>query len=115
MKIAFFDAKSYDKPGFDKYAEEAGIKIKYFETKLTEDTVNLAQNCDGVCVFVNDTVNRAVIDRLCEYGVKFIALRCAGYNNVDIQYCYGKSTHSMCLHTRRMPLPNTPLPCFLPL
>ena len=90
MKIAFFDAKSYDKPGFDRYSEESGIKIKYFETKLTEDTVNLAQDCDGVCVFVNDTVNKTVIDRLCEYGVKFIALRCAGYNNVDIEYCYGK-------------------------
>lgn len=90
MKIAFFDAKGYDKPGFDKYSENAGIKIKYFETKLSEDTVNLAQGYDGVCVFVNDTVNKSVIDRLYEYGIKFIALRCAGYNNVDIQYCYGK-------------------------
>lgn len=90
MKIALFDAKGYDKPGFDKCADKAGIKIKYFETKLTEDTVNLAQGCDGVCVFVNDTVNKAVIDKLAEYGVKFIALRCAGYNNVDIQYCFGK-------------------------
>lgn len=90
MKIALFDAKSYDKPGFDKYAQDAGIKIKYFETKLSEDTVNLTNGYDGVCVFVNDTVNRAVIDKLCEHGVKFIALRCAGYNNVDIQYCYGK-------------------------
>ncbi|MBE6682139.1 MAG: 2-hydroxyacid dehydrogenase [Ruminococcaceae bacterium] len=90
MKIAFFDAKGYDKPGFDKYSENAGIKIKYFETKLSEDTVNLAQGYDGVCVFVNDTVNKTVIDRLYEYGIKFIALRCAGYNNVDIQYCYGK-------------------------
>lgn len=90
MKIAFFDAKPYDKPGFDRYAEENGIKIKYFETKLSEDTVNLAGGYDGVCVFVNDVVNKFVIDKLCEYGVKFIALRCAGYNNVDIQYCYGK-------------------------
>ncbi|MBQ7400175.1 MAG: 2-hydroxyacid dehydrogenase [Clostridia bacterium] len=90
MKIALFDAKPYDKPGFEKFGEENGIKFKYFETKLTEDTVNLAGGFDGVCVFVNDTVNKAVIDKLCEYGVKIIALRCAGYNNVDIQYCYGK-------------------------
>ena len=90
MKIALFDAKPYDKPGFEKYGEENGIKFKYYETKLTEDTVNLAAGCFGVCVFVNDTVNRAVIDKLCEYGVKIIALRCAGYNNVDIEYCYGR-------------------------
>ncbi len=90
MKIALFDAKPYDRPGFEKFGEENGIKFKYYETKLTEDTVNLAQGYDGVCVFVNDTVNKAVIDKLCEYGVKIIALRCAGYNNVDIEYCYGK-------------------------
>ena len=90
MKIALFDAKPYDKPAFEKYGEEKGIKFKFFETKLSEDTVNLASGYDGVCVFVNDTVNKAVIDKLCEYNVRFIALRCAGYNNVDIQYCHGK-------------------------
>lgn len=86
MKLAFFDAKQYDKPSFDKYAEQNSIKIKYFETKLNEDTVDLAKGYDAVCVFVNDTVNSAVIDRLCEHGVKTIALRCAGFNNVDMKY-----------------------------
>ncbi len=86
MRLAFFDAKQYDKPSFDKYAEENSIKIKYFETKLNEDTVDLAHGYDAVCVFVNDTVNSAVIDRLCEHGVKIIALRCAGFNNVDMKY-----------------------------
>ena len=90
MKIALFDAKPYDKEGFEKYGQQSGIKFKYFETKLTEDTANLAQGFDGVCVFVNDCVDKNVIDRLLEYNVKLIALRCAGYNNVDIQYCYGK-------------------------
>jgi len=90
MKIAFFDAKPYDKPGFEKYAGDNGIKVKFFETKLSADTANLANGYDGVCVFVNDTIDKEVIDRLYEYGVKFIALRCAGYNNVDIQYCHGK-------------------------
>ena len=87
MKIAFFDAKQYDKPSFDKFAEESNIKIKYFETKLNEDTVDLLEgkNYDGVCVFVNDTVNKEVIDRLSEMNVKYIALRCAGYNNVDMK------------------------------
>ena len=90
MKLAFFDAKPYDKPAFDRYAADAGIKIKYYETKLNEDTVELATGADAVCVFVNDTVNREVIDRLYELGVKTIALRCAGFNNVDIKHAAGK-------------------------
>lgn len=90
MKIAFFDAKPYDKPSFEKYGEKHGVAFKYFETKLNEDTVDLASGFDGVCVFVNDVVNARVIDRLCELGVKMIALRCAGFNNVDLKYAKGK-------------------------
>ena len=90
MKLAFFDAKPYDKPAFDRYAADAGIKIKYYETKLNEDTVELATGADAVCVFVNDTVNREVIDRLYELGVKTVALRCAGFNNGDIKHAAGK-------------------------
>ena len=90
MRIAFFDTKPYDKPAFEKHAEENGISIKYFETKLNEDTVKLAQGFDGVCVFVNDTVNAAVIDRLAEMGVRVVALRCAGFNNVDMKQALNK-------------------------
>ena len=97
MKIAFFDTKPYDKPSFDKYGEQYGIKFKYFETKLNEDTVELASGYDGVCVFVNDTVNAKVIDKLCELGVKIVALRCAGFNNVDMKYAFGK------IHVFRVP------------
>lgn len=97
MKIAFFDTKPYDKPSFDKYGQEYGVKFKYFEAKLNEDTVGLAQGYDGVCAFVNDTVNPAVIDRLYEMGVKVLALRCAGFNNVDMKYAYGK------IHILRVP------------
>ena len=97
MKIAFFDAKPYDKPSFDKYGKEYGIKFKYFETKLNEDTVDLAQGYDGVCAFVNDTVNAAVIDRLYEMNVNVLALRCAGFNNVDTKHAFGK------IHILRVP------------
>ena len=97
MKIAFFDAKPYDKSSFDKYGKEHGVAFKYFETKLNEDTVNLANGYDGVCAFVNDTVNAAVIDKLCDMGIKILALRCAGFNNVDIKYAYGK------IHVLRVP------------
>ena len=90
MKVAFFDTKPYDIPGFDHYAADSDLEIKYFETRLNEDTVSLAQSYDAVCVFVNDTVSAAVVDKLCEMGVKVLALRCAGFNNVDIRACQGK-------------------------
>ncbi len=97
MKIAFFDTKPYDKPAFDKYGSEHDISFKYFETKLNEDTVELAQGYDGVCVFVNDTVNALVIDRLYSMGVSIVALRCAGFNNVDMKHAFGR------LHVMRVP------------
>lgn len=90
ITIAFYDAKPYDKPSFERYGEAAGLRFRFLETKLNEDTVELARGCDAVCVFVNDTVNRAVIDRLYECGVKLIALRSAGYNNVDVEAAFGK-------------------------
>jgi len=97
LRIAFFDAKPYDKPSFEEGARDKGYLIKYFETKLNEDTLELAAGFDVVCVFVNDTVNAAVIDRLYEMGVRMIALRCAGYNNVDVRHAFGK------IHVVRVP------------
>ncbi len=90
MKVAFFDTKPYDVPGFDHYAADSNLEIKYFETRLNEDTVSLASGFDAVCVFVNDTVSAPVVEKLYEMGVKVIALRCAGFNNVDIRACQGK-------------------------
>lgn len=90
MKVAFFDTKPYDKPSFEEFGGKQGVTFKYFETKLNEDTADLARGCDAVCVFVNDTVDAAVIDHLAELGVKVVALRCAGFNNVDMKHAYGK-------------------------
>lgn len=97
MRIAFFDTKPYDKESFQAASSGKDITIKYFETKLNEDTVGLAKGFDAVCVFVNDTVNKEVIDRLCELGVGVVALRCAGFNNVDMKYAFGK------VHVLRVP------------
>lgn len=97
MKIAFFDTKPYDRESFERFGDSSDITLKYYETKLSEDTVELAAGYDAVCVFVNDTVNAAVIDRLAELGVKVIALRCAGFNNVDMKHAYGK------IHVLRVP------------
>ncbi len=97
MCIAFFDSKPYDIKYFEKYGKENNIEFKFFEAKLNKDTVSLAKDCQGVCVFVNDTVDKAVIDALYDMGIKILALRCAGYNNVDIKYAYKK------IHVVRVP------------
>lgn len=90
MKIAFFDTKPYDVPAFSAGSVGTEIQFKFLETKLNGDTVELARGCDGVCVFVNDTLDAAVIDRLYTYGVQVAALRCAGFNHVDIRSAFGK-------------------------
>jgi len=90
MKIAFFDTKPYDKTWIEPLAEEYGYGIKFFEYKLNADTAMLASGYDVVCVFVNDTLNSEVINILHKSGVKLIALRCAGYNNVDFKSAHGK-------------------------
>ena len=90
IKVALFDAKAYDKPAFEHYGSLYDIKFRFLETKLNEDTVSLAADCEAVCVFVNDDVNAKVIDKLYESGVKLIALRSAGYNNVDVRAAFGK-------------------------
>ncbi len=89
IKLAMFDSKQYDIESFDSLSGEK-FKIKYFETKLTEDTAYLAKGYDAVCVFVNDTVDSAVIDVLESLSVKLVALRCAGFNNVNLKYASGK-------------------------
>jgi len=96
-KMAFFDAKDYDKNSFIRSNTGDKFEINYFDTRLTEDTCRLAEGSDAVCVFVNDDVNKKVIDALVEMNVKLIALRCAGYNNVDIEYAYKK------IHIVRVP------------
>ena len=87
--VAFFDAKTYDRESFLRFRDEE-INIRFFENKLNSDTVSMAACCDGVCAFVNDTIDKQVIDKLEEYGVGVIAMRCAGYNNVDLKAAAGR-------------------------
>ena len=88
LKVAFYDTKEYDRPSFEYYGGLHQIEFLFLETKLNENTVELAKGCDAVCVFVNDTVNEKVIEKLHSFGVKLIALRSAGYNNVDVRAAY---------------------------
>ncbi len=87
-KIAFYDTKPYDKESFEKY--NTGYEIEYIESKLNASTAVLAKGCDAVCAFVNDTVDAAAIDMLYDLGIRVIAMRCAGYSNVDFRRAYGK-------------------------
>jgi D-lactate dehydrogenase len=84
MKIAFFDTKGYDKKYFEKFNKDFNFEITFFETKLDLNSVPLTHGFDAVCIFVNDQANMEVIEQLYQNGVKIIALRCAGYNNVDL-------------------------------
>lgn len=86
VKIAFFDTKEYDRKLFDEYNKEYGYEITYLESKLNRETAPLAKGFDAVCIFVNDVVDQDTIRILKECGVKLIALRCAGFNNVDIKH-----------------------------
>ncbi len=84
IKIAFFDTKEYDKELFDEYNKKYGYEITYLESRLTSETAMLANGFDVVCIFVSDIVDQDTIKTLKKCGVKLIALRCAGFNNVDI-------------------------------
>ena len=83
IKIAFFDTKEYDRDLFDEYNKNYGYQITYLESKLNSETAPLARGFDVVCIFVNDVVDEKTISILKECNVKLIALRCAGFNNVD--------------------------------
>ena len=86
MKIAFFSAKPYDKIFFEKHNKDLGFQLEFWETHLGPHVVNaIDQGTEVVCVFVNDKLNAEVIKVLSEKGVKVIALRCAGFNNVDLE------------------------------
>ena len=86
IKIAFFDTKDYDKTFFDEYNKKYNYEITYFESKLNIETAQLAKGFDAICIFVNDIADKATLDKLNEYGIQLIALRCAGFNNIDLEH-----------------------------
>lgn len=89
IAIAFFDTKSYDREFFNAVnTDEYGYDFRYFENRLNIETVSLADGCRIVCAFVNDTLSSEVINSLKDLNVELIALRCAGYNNVDLKAAY---------------------------
>lgn len=95
--ISFFDTKQYDRIYFDKLKEKYDVEIIYHNCKLNRDTAILAKGTDGVCAFVNDTLDEPTLSCLYENGIQLIVMRCAGFNNIDLQYAAGK------MHILRVP------------
>jgi D-lactate dehydrogenase len=85
MKIAVFSTKSYDRQYFDKFNINSQHQFTYFEASLNADTTNLTIGFQGVCVFVNDKIDKRTIENLSKNGIKLIVLRCAGFNNIDLE------------------------------
>lgn len=85
MKVAVYSTKHYDQKYLDHVNARFGFDLTYFDFLLSETTAKNAAGCDAVCIFVNDDASKAVLEELAAVGVKYIALRCAGFNNVDLQ------------------------------
>lgn len=90
MKVAVFSTRSYDRESLNQYNTNFDHELVYFETQLSKDTASLAKGFGAVCVFVNDRLDKETLDLLAENGVGLIALRCAGFNNVDIDHAKAK-------------------------
>ncbi|MBN1307309.1 MAG: 2-hydroxyacid dehydrogenase [Chitinispirillaceae bacterium] len=97
VKILFFDTKPYDRDFFERLNSRYDFDITWLENHLTGETVSLTDGADAVCVFVNDRLDEAIVERLYRNGVRLIALRSAGYNNIDLKAVYKK------LHVVRVP------------
>ena len=97
IKIAFFDAKTYDKDFFDRQNKNYGYEIKYFPVKLSADMAQLATGYNTLCLFVNDDISAEVIYKIHGSGIRLIVMRCASYNNVDLHAAFNK------IHVLRVP------------
>lgn len=85
MKVAVYSTKSYDRKYLELINAKYGLVLEFFDFMLSERTAKMAEHCDAVCIFVNDDGSRKVLEKLAALGVKIIALRCAGFNNVDLK------------------------------
>ncbi|MCP4927308.1 MAG: 2-hydroxyacid dehydrogenase, partial [Gammaproteobacteria bacterium] len=85
MKVGIFSAKQYDIDHFDRINQTFGLQIEYFDYRLCLQTVSLAYGFEVICAFVNDSLNEKILTELSENGTRVIAMRCAGYNNVDLE------------------------------
>ncbi len=85
MKLAVYSTKQYDRKYLNSVNKHFGFELEFFDFLLTPKTAKMAEGCQAVCIFVNDDACREVLTELATAGVKTLALRCAGFNNVDLQ------------------------------
>ena len=104
MKLAVYSTKQYDKKYLQHVNETYGFDLEFFDFLLTEKTAKTAHGCEGVCIFVNDDGSRPVLEELKKQGVKYIALRCAGFNNVDLDAAKELGDSGADLYKVEMPL-----------
>jgi len=97
MKIAFYTTKPYDRIWFEPMAEGYKMDMIFLDAPCKPNTLNLAEGCDAICIFINDQITADMIDRLCEMNVKAILLRSAGFNHVDMEAAKGR------IHVLRVP------------
>ncbi|PKK90777.1 MAG: hydroxyacid dehydrogenase [Candidatus Wallbacteria bacterium HGW-Wallbacteria-1] len=97
IRIAFFDSRSYTEEFFNEANKGFGFKLRYYKPRLNIDSAVMAADADVVCGFVNDDFSAPVVDALYSTGIKMIALRCAGFNNVDLKSVFGR------IHVARVP------------
>ncbi|MGS0527134.1 hypothetical protein ACU8V7_20250 [Zobellia nedashkovskayae] len=102
MKIAIFNVHNWERD-YLQSANNGKYTLKMFDTYLTLDTVDLAKGCDAICIFTEDNASAPILDRLHALGVKYVALRSAGFNNIDVAhakkigYSHGASTRIFAL------------------
>ena len=84
-RIIFFDIKDYDREFFEKYGKNYNFEMSFFKSKLSLENVNLTKGYDVVCAFTNDDISKGTIDAMAENGVRLLAMRCAGFNNVSLK------------------------------
>jgi D-lactate dehydrogenase len=84
MKVACFSTKAYDRQSFDRLLPDSGHSFSYFEAKLDIHTLSMAEDHQVICSFVNDPIDAVILEKINQLGIKLIALRCAGYNHVDL-------------------------------
>ena len=90
MRIAFYSTKPYDRIWFEPLAADYGFEISVIELPCKKETLGLAEGYDAICIFVNDYMDKEMIDCLYTMGVKAILLRSAGFNHVDVRAAQGK-------------------------
>ncbi len=84
MKIAFYSTKSYDRESFNSHSKGSGIEFSFIDAPLDHRTISLAEGHHGICTFVNDKIDEFILKKLHQFGIQLLALRCAGYNQVDL-------------------------------